>query len=145
MHHLCVMDGFFPPLGFFGIGDSEMLLIMVAILIFFGGEKMPELARGLGKALREFKRATSEVEREFKRVMEEAENPPTTFPSKYTPPADSLPTTPGPEALPAGDNFEAGQLPTTPEAAIPESNPAPTPPEASNPAKEHEGDFHSDV
>jgi sec-independent protein translocase protein TatA len=61
-------------IAFFGIGDTEILIIMVAILIFFGGERLPELARGLGKALRELRRATSDVEREFKRLVNEAEH-----------------------------------------------------------------------
>ena len=93
MHHLGGMGGTFSPLAFFGIGDTEMLVIMAAVLIFFGGQKMPELAKGLGKLLREFKRATGEVEREFKRVMDEAENPPPTYPP-YTPAEHSLPAAP---------------------------------------------------
>ena len=78
-------------LAFFGVGDTEMLLIMVVVLIFFGGRKMPDFARGLGKALREIKKASGEVEREFKRVIDEAENPP-------PPTAVSAP----PQAEPAG-------------------------------------------
>jgi sec-independent protein translocase protein TatA len=56
-----------------GIGGPELLLVFVVVLIFFGGEKMPEFARGLGKILREFKKATSEVEHEIKRAMAEPE------------------------------------------------------------------------
>lgn len=63
-----------PPLAILGVGDNELLLIGAVILIFFGGDKMPELAKGLGKIMREFRRATGEVEREFKRVMDEAEH-----------------------------------------------------------------------
>jgi TatA/E family protein of Tat protein translocase len=40
------------------IGGSEVMLIMVVILIFFGANKIPELARGLGKGIREFKDAS---------------------------------------------------------------------------------------
>ena len=40
---------------FLNIGTPEMLLIVGAILLLFGGKKMPELARGLGKGIREFK------------------------------------------------------------------------------------------
>jgi len=46
-------------LGVFGLGGPEMILIVVAILIFFGGSKIPELAKGLGKGIREFKDAAS--------------------------------------------------------------------------------------
>jgi sec-independent protein translocase protein TatA len=56
------------------MGDTEILLIMVAVLIFFGGDRLPELARGLGKALRELRRATTDVEQEFKRLVNEAEH-----------------------------------------------------------------------
>lgn len=58
------------------LGGPELLLIFVVILIFFGGEKLPELARGMGKAIREFKKAASDVEHEFKRAMDEAPEKP---------------------------------------------------------------------
>ncbi len=44
----------------FGLGFQELLIILVIALLFFGGNKLPEVASGLGKAVREFKRATSE-------------------------------------------------------------------------------------
>ncbi|HEX8350153.1 MAG TPA: twin-arginine translocase TatA/TatE family subunit [Hymenobacter sp.] len=47
------------------IGGSELILIMVVILIFFGANKIPELARGLGKGIREFKDASREIQNEF--------------------------------------------------------------------------------
>ncbi|NML66515.1 twin-arginine translocase TatA/TatE family subunit [Hymenobacter sp. RP-2-7] len=50
------------------IGGSEMILIVVVILIFFGANKIPELARGLGKGIREFKDASSEIRNEFERA-----------------------------------------------------------------------------
>lgn len=57
------------PLLFLGdIGGSEMILIVVVILIFFGANKIPELARGLGKGIREFKDASSEIRNEFERA-----------------------------------------------------------------------------
>jgi sec-independent protein translocase protein TatA len=45
-----------------GLGMQELLIILVIALLFFGGKKLPELASGLGKAVREFKRATVEPE-----------------------------------------------------------------------------------
>jgi sec-independent protein translocase protein TatA len=42
----------------FGIGAQELLLILLIALFFFGGEKLPDIAKGLGQGLREFKRAT---------------------------------------------------------------------------------------
>ena len=62
-------------LGLFDIGGTEILMIMVVVLIFFGGEKLPGVARGLGKAIREFKKATAGIEEEFKRAMEEPPKP----------------------------------------------------------------------
>ena len=46
--------------GFLGsLGGTEILLIVLVILLFFGGRRIPELARGLGKGIREFKNASS--------------------------------------------------------------------------------------
>jgi sec-independent protein translocase protein TatA len=61
--------------GLFDFGGTEILVIMVVVLIFFGGEKLPDFARGLGKAIREFKKATAGIEEEFKRAMEEPPKP----------------------------------------------------------------------
>jgi sec-independent protein translocase protein TatA len=45
-------------LGIFGIGGSETILIVLALLLMFGGKKIPELAKGLGKGIKEFKDAS---------------------------------------------------------------------------------------
>jgi sec-independent protein translocase protein TatA len=51
---------------FFGkLGGMEWVVIIFAILLLFGGKKIPELARGLGRGIREFKDATKEVKDEF--------------------------------------------------------------------------------
>lgn len=49
----------------FNIGFPELLVIMAIALIVFGPNKLPELAKGLGKAIREFKKASEEVKEEF--------------------------------------------------------------------------------
>ena len=55
-----------PFLLFLGdLGGGEIMLILVVILIFFGANKIPELARGLGKGIREFKDASSEIRSEI--------------------------------------------------------------------------------
>ncbi len=51
------------------LGTTEILLIVLVVLIFFGAKKIPELAQGLGKGIREFKKATREIEND---VNEEA-------------------------------------------------------------------------
>ncbi|WP_231458885.1 MULTISPECIES: twin-arginine translocase TatA/TatE family subunit [unclassified Pedobacter] len=49
------------------MGGSEIVLILVVVLLLFGGKKLPELARGLGKGIREFKDASDGVKREIHR------------------------------------------------------------------------------
>ncbi len=46
-------------------GGSEWILIIIAVLILFGGKKIPEFMRGLGKGVREFKDAKENVRQEF--------------------------------------------------------------------------------
>ncbi len=55
---------------FFG---PEMLVIFFAILLLFGGKKIPELMRGIGKGIREFNTARSTIESELKDGMRESE------------------------------------------------------------------------
>lgn len=52
-------------LGFLNIGTQEMILIVIVILLLFGGKKLPELARGLGRGIREFKDASDGIKREI--------------------------------------------------------------------------------
>jgi sec-independent protein translocase protein TatA len=71
------------PLGF-----NEILIILVIVLLLFGGRKIPELMRGLGRGIREFNDAKSNVRREIEEGMNEKEKttatpsgPSTTTPS----------------------------------------------------------------
>jgi sec-independent protein translocase protein TatA len=50
---------------FFSLGGGEIFVILLVILLFFGSKKIPELARGLGKGIREFKDATNDIQREI--------------------------------------------------------------------------------
>jgi len=47
------------------IGPSELILIMFIILLLFGPKRLPELARGLGKGVRQFKKAMEDVKEEI--------------------------------------------------------------------------------
>ncbi len=44
----------------FGLGMQELIIILVIILVLFGAKRLPELASGLGKAIKNFKKATTE-------------------------------------------------------------------------------------
>jgi len=48
-----------------GLGTSEVLVILTVILLLFGAKRIPELARGLGRGIREFKDATQEIKNEI--------------------------------------------------------------------------------
>lgn len=45
-------------LGFMNLGGGEIFLILAVLLLMFGGKKLPELAKGLGKGIKEFKDAS---------------------------------------------------------------------------------------
>ena len=53
------------------IGLSEVLIIALIILLLFGGKKIPELMRGLGKGVKSFKQGMNEVEKEIKELDED--------------------------------------------------------------------------
>ena len=58
------------PLLIFGLGTPEIIVIVVVILLLFGGRKIPELMRGLGKGVRSFKEGMHEVESEITTPVE---------------------------------------------------------------------------
>lgn len=55
----------------FGIGGGELLLILVVILMLFGSDKIPEIARTLGKGMAQLKHATNELKHEIQKGAEE--------------------------------------------------------------------------
>ena len=55
------------------IGGQEILVILLIVLIFFGGKKIPDLMKGLGKGMREYKKAVSGIEEEFSGMGEHSE------------------------------------------------------------------------
>lgn len=56
-----------------GLGGMEVFITLFIILLLFGGKKIPELARGLGKGIREFNSARASIEGEIKHGMKEEE------------------------------------------------------------------------
>ncbi len=53
------------------LGATEIILIIVAILILFGGKKIPELMRGVGQGMREFQNAKNNVKSEIEKGMQD--------------------------------------------------------------------------
>ena len=88
----------------FGLGFTEILVILVVALLVFGPDRLPELARNLGKGLAEFRRASSDLRRSVLEAAEEPRQPP-------APPA-ALPPPAGP-----ADEVVAASLPPAPAAS----------------------------
>lgn len=95
----------------FGIGPMELVVIVVVALLIFGPQKLPELARALGKGLAEFRRASNELrqtlaldelQNDLRKTMNEATRPPVARPAQA---GDTLP--PGTQG-PKDDSARAG-------------------------------------
>jgi len=69
----------------FGIGTTELIIIMFIILLVFGAKKLPELAQGLGKGIREFKKASNEIQDELNFNKNEQINHPPAQPKPEEP------------------------------------------------------------
>ena len=55
---------------FGGIGVQELLLIFLVVLLLFGAKRIPEIAHGLGKGIRDFRRAMNETKDEINRAID---------------------------------------------------------------------------
>lgn len=58
----------------FGIGPPELIVIFLVVLLLFGGRKIPEIGRGLGRGMREFRKAKDEIQDTFKKEEDEEDN-----------------------------------------------------------------------
>lgn len=124
----------FPALGLIGdIGGPELLLIFILVLLLFGGQRLPDFARGLGKSIREFKKATSGVEEEIKRAMEERPVPikrPALLSPSAPPPLETF------SDVHPDTNSEFPESGTSSDSPDPSAGPeSPPPPKPPGPAK----------
>ncbi|MBQ9474188.1 MAG: twin-arginine translocase TatA/TatE family subunit [Bacteroidales bacterium] len=53
------------------IGGPELIIILVVVLVLFGGKKIPELMRGLGKGVKEYKDAVGDVKDEMRKITDD--------------------------------------------------------------------------
>lgn len=107
-----------------GVGGPELMLILLVTLLLFGGKQLPELARGLGKSMKEFKKAAAGVENEIKKAIDEAPapraiTPASTVPVTTTPPPPPQPAT-FPSHPPANPNLAVTQMPASPATPPPQ-------------------------
>lgn len=71
-------------------GPTEMLIVLFIVVLLFGAKKLPELAKGLGKAKNEFQKASNEVEKEINAPLESTtESPPKQTSSTSVPPGNN--------------------------------------------------------
>ena len=125
----------------FGLGFGEIVVILVLALVLLGPQKLPEVAKQLGKGLRDFKRATDDLKGQFERELYAEENkaakpriaPPTAAapvaagPPQPVPPAsvDNVPGLDAALAEPAPSVAAAPPAaPAAPAAAQPDAPPA---------------------
>ncbi|MDR8392581.1 twin-arginine translocase TatA/TatE family subunit [Aliifodinibius sp. S!AR15-10] len=55
-----------------GLGGTEILVILLVILLFFGAKKIPELARGIGQGINEFRKASDQIKKEIEEGEKES-------------------------------------------------------------------------
>ena len=60
---------------FMGIGTQELIFIALIVLLLFGGKKIPELMRGLGKGVKSFKDGVNEAKDEINKAKDELDKP----------------------------------------------------------------------
>lgn len=68
------MNVFYPHvIAFLNLGGGEVFVILVVVLLLFGSKRIPDLAKGIGKGMREFKDAMNGVQTEIKREINQIE------------------------------------------------------------------------
>lgn len=128
-------------MGFGNLGWAEILVIAVFVLIFFGPQRMPEIARSMGHAMREFRRSLNQIQRELEEAdprthikrsiygEEVTKSRPGEQTGEQTGERPAQPTSAPPPAPPAEpDSPDAPEPPETPDSPA-----APEPPSTSAP------------
>jgi sec-independent protein translocase protein TatA len=87
---------------FYGLGGPELLIIVFVLLLLFGGRKLPEMARGTGRALRIFKAETKGLMDDDDTDTATSTPQRTTLPSASSPAGDTVPPVPPPSAGASG-------------------------------------------
>lgn len=62
---------------FMNLGTGEIILIVFALLLLFGGKKIPELMKGIGKGVKSFKEGLNDIESEIKKDIDKDDKPDT--------------------------------------------------------------------
>ncbi len=78
----------------FGIGAQELMIIFLIVLLLFGANRIPEIAKGLGRGIRDFKRATREIDDEV-RSSDDDRRRINERPVSTPPPSETSSTRPG--------------------------------------------------
>jgi sec-independent protein translocase protein TatA len=106
------------------LGPAEILVVLVIALLVFGPNKMPDIARQVGKGFREFRRVQQHLKSELRDVVSEFDSPTDATvaqqPAPMLPPKDDAPT---PDAPAAPEAPAAPTTPATPAADAPSSSP----------------------
>jgi len=59
---------------FNGLGTTEIIIIAIFVLVFFGAKRIPELARGLGQGIKEFRQASKDIKKEIEESSKDIED-----------------------------------------------------------------------
>jgi sec-independent protein translocase protein TatA len=96
------------------LGPAEILVVLVVALLVFGPNKMPEIARQVGKGFREFKRVQQHLKSELRDVVAEFDAPSTSTPSVEAEPVPMLPPKDDVDAPPPEPGTPAPGTPADP-------------------------------
>ena len=94
----------------FGLGQWELLIVFLVVLLLFGARRIPEMAQGLGKGIKEFRKAMRDVQEEVdisSTKVDGGQSIGGTVPNQVTPPATAPPAPAADTATPAAAPSES--------------------------------------